>query len=235
MRGVAYAVLSYALALLTALAFALFVMLLPRGLASLSPVAALAVDGLLVVLLGLQHSLMARPTFKRLLAQYLPEALERSTYLLATVAVFWLLMAGWRFWPLTLWSVEGQGAVLMRGVQVAGVVLVIVATFQFDHGRFFGLKPAWERYRGLQPSVEGFRTPWLYRQLRHPMMTGFLMLLWAAPQMTADHLLLSAGLSLYIMIGLHYEERDLRRQLGADYLAYCRSVPAIVPRLWRRG
>ena len=235
MRGVAYAVLNYTLALLTALAFALFVMLLPRGLVSLNPAAALAVDGLLMLLLGLQHSLMARPAFKRWLAQYLPQALERSTYLLATVAVLWVLMAGWRFWPLMLWSVEGLGAVLMRGIQVAGVMLVIVATFQFDHGRFFGLRPAWERYRGLRPTPEGFRTPWLYRRVRHPMMTGFLLLLWAAPQMTADHLLLSAGLSLYIMIGLHYEEQDLRRQLGAEYLTYCQRVPAIVPRLWSRG
>ncbi len=235
MRGVAYAVLNYTLALLTALAFALFVMLLPRGLVSLNPAAALAVDGLLMLLLGLQHSLMARPAFKRWLAQYLPQALERSTYLLATVAVLWVLMAGWRFWPLTLWSVEGLGAALMRGIQVAGVMLVIVATFQFDHGRFFGLRPAWERYRGLRPTPEGFRTPWLYRRVRHPMMKGFLLLLWAAPQMTADHLLLSAGLSLYIMIGLHYEEQDLRRQLGAEYLTYCQRVPAIVPRLWSRG
>jgi len=235
MRGLAYAVLSYALSLLTALAFALFVMLLPRGMASLDPAVTLAVDGLLIVLLGLQHSMMARPAFKRMLAQYLPGALERSTYLLATVAVFWLLMAGWRFWPLTLWATDGVVASVLRGVQVAGVVLVVIATFQFDHARFFGLKPAWERYRGLQPATDGFHTPWLYRQVRHPMMTGFLLLLWAAPQMTADHLLLSTGLSLYIMIGLHYEERDLRRNLGADYLEYCRRVPAIIPRLWRIG
>lgn len=231
MGGVIYAGFAYTAGLLTALAFALFVLLMPRGTATLSPLAAVVADVALIVLLGLQHSLMARPAFKRWLTQYVAPPLERSTYLLATVAVFWLLMGHWRFWPLSLWSADGTLAVVLRSLQIAGVVIAVLATFQFDHFRFFGLKPAWESWRQKAVPESGFLTPWLYRQVRHPMMTGFLLLLWCAPQMTADHLLLSLGLSAYILIGVHYEERDLRRSFGATYEAYCRQVPSLLPRL----
>ncbi len=229
MAGVIYAGFAYSAALLTALAFALFVLLLPRGTATLAPLSAVLVDLALIVLLGVQHSVMARPGFKRWFTQYVAPSLERSTYLLATVAVFWLLMGHWRFWPLTLWSLDGVLALSLRAVQVVGVLMVVFATFQFDHFRFFGLKPAWEHWRQRAAPEDGFHTPWLYRQVRHPMMTGFLVLLWCVPQMTADHLLLSLGLTAYILIGVHYEERDLRRSFGATYEAYCQRVPALLP------
>lgn len=232
MLGVLYAGVCYGAALLVALAFALFVLLPPRGAAQASPAVALAIDAGLLVLFGVQHSLMARPRFKRWLASWHAPSLERSSYLLATVVVFAILMIGWQHWPRVLWSVDGAAVLLLHGVQVAGVLLVVVATFQFDHWQFFGLKPAWYRWREREPQSEAFHLPWLYRQVRHPMMSGFLLLFWCAPTMTADHLLLSLGMTAYILIGLYYEERDLRRTLGVAYEDYARRVPALIPRPW---
>ncbi len=194
---------------------------------------ALFVDLLLLALFGLQHSVMARRGFKRWWTRIVPPALERSTYLLATAVVLALLF---RFWlPVDApraWQVEQRaGVVLLWGLFGLGWLLVLASTFMIDHFELFGLQQVWARLTGRPAPESKFRTPLMYRFVRHPLYLGLLLGLWAGPEMSAGRLLLAAGFSVYIGVGIALEERDLVAQFGERYRRYRAEVGMLLP--WR--
>jgi protein-S-isoprenylcysteine O-methyltransferase Ste14 len=192
---------------------------------------ALLVNGGLLLVFAVQHSVMARAGFKRRLARVLPAAAERSTYVLATSLILFLVFGLWQPLPDTVWRVGVQPwAALIWVVYAAGWVIAVGATFMVDHLDFLGLRQArWPAGAGPYPPPS-FRERWLYAWVRHPMMTGLLIAFWVTPWMTAGHLFFAVAGTGYIAVGLRFEERDLHRQFGDTYGEYSRRVPALVPR-----
>lgn len=239
---VIYAVACYLFAVFTMLYGAGFMLniAVPRSI-DVGPGAPLAqallIDLGLIALFGLQHSLMARPAVKAFLGRFVPAPAERSTYLLATSIAFSLF---WFWRPLTapIWQVELPAArLLLIGMFWLGLALVLVSTYLIDHFALLGLRQAYDDVRGRTTPEATFRTPSLYRYSRHPMMVGMLITFWATPEMTAGHLLFALGMSVYVLIGIAFEERDLLRHFGARYAAYRAQVPMLIPlprRPWRR-
>jgi protein-S-isoprenylcysteine O-methyltransferase Ste14 len=201
------------------------------GMAASTPIA-LLVDIGLMLLFGLQHSVMARAGFKRVLTRVVPAGLERATYVLASAAALVLLMWQWRPIETPLWEVgDAKVATTLWVLNALGWVGVPAASFMIDHFDLVGLRQAFTRFRRLSLEHRGFVTPLLYRYIRHPMMSALLIGLWVTPRMTAGHLLLSAGMSVYVLIGVHFEERSLSREFGDDYTRYQAAVPRFVPAL----
>ncbi len=200
--------------------------------------AAILIDLGLWLVFGLQHSVMARHRAKRSLTRVLPRELERSTYVLATGLALGLLFWQWRALPATVWDIGAQPWVAASWtVYGTGWAIAIAATFMTDHAEFLGLRQAgW--FGGHPLPATSLTRRWLYSLVRHPMMAGLLLAFWATPVMTAGHLLFALAGSGYIAVGVHFEERDLRRRHGAAYSQYARQVPRIVPglpRSLRRG
>lgn len=190
----------------------------------------LFVDVLLLSLFGIQHSMMARPSFKRMWTTLIPSTAERSTFVLMTNLC---LVAMYIYWqPLTdsLWDVRGElvGDVLM-GVSVIGWALVLVSTFVIDHFALFGLKQAIYAFVGREMPATNFVVRGPYHLCRHPLMLGFLLAFWATPWMTVGHLVFASAMTLYIRIALHYEERDLSEAHGADYESYQQRTSMLLP------
>lgn len=191
---------------------------------------AIVVDLGLVFLFGLQHSFMARAGFKRALTRVVPVHLERATYVLASWLVLVLLMWQWRALPLPLWQVESPSlAAALWVVNAVGWLGVPATSVMIDHFDLFGLKPAFNGWRRATFQRKGFVTPLLYKYVRHPMMTSVLIGLWVTPHMTLGHLLLALGMSAYVVIGVHFEERSLVRELGQPYVDYQISTPKFLP------
>ncbi len=191
---------------------------------------ALAIDLGVVLLFGLQHSLMARASFKRALTRVVPEHLERATYVLASSVVLVVLMWQWRPLPTVLWNVHGTAlSASLWTVNVLGWLGVPASSFMIDHFDLFGLKRAFHGFRKASYERKGFVAPLFYKYVRHPMMTSLLVGLWATPHMTVGHLLLSVGMSAYIVVGVHFEERSLREELGVAYERYQASTPKFLP------
>jgi protein-S-isoprenylcysteine O-methyltransferase Ste14 len=206
----------------------------PRSLDAGPPadtLTAVAVDLLLVALFGLQHSVMARPAFKRWITQAVPAPVERSTFVLVASLVLLVMFWQWRPLPATVWHAEGGVALLLWGVFALGWGTVLLSTFLINHFDLFGLRQSWVHLRRQRLAPLEFRTTLLYRLVRHPIMLGFLLAFWATPHMTAGHLLFALAMTAYILVGVHYEERDLVRSLGRDYVDYRRRTPAFVPGL----
>jgi len=184
---------------------------------------ALWIDLALVTLFAMQHSLMARQGFKRWWTRVVPEPLERSAYVLFASLALLLLFWQWRPISAVLWNVESLPLViLLQGLALAGWILSGAASMLIDHASLFGLTAAKE---------VPFRTPGLYKYVRHPIYSGSLIAFWATPRMTAGHVLFAASMTAYIFVGMYFEERDLVRRFGASYERYQRAVPMIVP--WR--
>lgn len=192
------------------------------GVGPLGP--ALLVDLAVLALFGLQHSAMARRRFHAAWAARLPPELERSSYVLASALVLVLAFWLWRPIPLVVYELESSAArALVWTIFGGGWLLVLCAALSLGARELFGLSSA--------PREAQLRMPFLYRRVRHPLQTGFLLALWATPSLTFGHALFAAGLSAYIAIGLHFEERDLVRRFGSAYEEYRRRVPALLPRL----
>jgi protein-S-isoprenylcysteine O-methyltransferase Ste14 len=196
---------------------------------------ALAINLGLLTVFALQHSVMARPAFKRLWTRLVPEAVERSTYVLfsslALVAMFLL----WQPIGGVIWDAPaGLARGTIVGLYLAGWALLLYSTFLIDHFDLFGLRQVWNRWSGRSYEAPRFYTPSLYRIVRHPLYVGWLTIFWAAPTMTVAHLIFALATTAYILIAIQLEERDLVAAFGDTYVDYRRSTPMLIPRLWRR-
>lgn len=195
-----------------------------------SLVPALLINVGLMVLFGLPHSLMARQSFKRWWKRIIPPAAERSTYMLQSGLLVLLLIWQWR--PLTgvVWQVESRPATaLIWLVFWLGWLIALISTFLINHFELSGLQQVYMQLRGKTPAPVAFRTPLLYKVVRHPMQLGVLMAFWATPRMTIGHLVFAVGMTIYILIGLYFEERDLLRNFGQRYAEYQATTPKLVP------
>lgn len=196
--------------------------------------AALLVDVAALALFGIQHSLMARQGFKRWLRRWVPAALERPTYLLAMFVALAVLFWAWRPVPRIVWSIED--AVWTRIIWFlcgTGWLLMLGSSYLVDHYELMGLRQVWAHSRGSAFQSAGFREVGAYRYSRHPMMLGFLVAFWSVPVMTLGHLVFSMGMSLYIVVGVLLEERDLLAAHGEAYRKYRSRVARFLPMPWR--
>lgn len=191
---------------------------------------AVLVDVGLLLLFAVQHSVMARPGFKRWWTRYVPASVERSTYVVAASVCLAAVLAFW--WPITatLWHVSAQPwRALLVAVGMAGWGLVLTSTFLINHFDLFGLRQVFLRLRERQPAPDSFATPAFYRMVRHPLYLGFLVAFWVTPTMTGGHLLFAAATTGYILVAIQLEERDLVGTFGHQYREYRRRVPMLIP------
>lgn len=198
-------------------------------------VAAVVIDAALLALFAVQHSVMARATFKRWWTRIVPPSAERSTYVLAATVCLVVLLVVWR--PITddVWKVSAQPwRALLTALGLVGWAIVLLSTFLIDHSDLFGLRQVFARLRGRQLVEHKFATPFFYRAVRHPIYFGFLMAFWATPRMTLGHLLFAAMTTGYILLAVRFEERDLIRAFGEQYHDYRRRVPMLIPGLHGR-
>lgn len=192
---------------------------------------AIVVNMLLLGLFAVQHSVMARPAFKHRWTRIVPGPIERSTYVLLSSLVLLLLFWQWRTMPTVVWDVTwSAGRVGLWVLFWLGWATVLASTFMINHFDLFGLRQVLLAWRGKPYSDIDFRSPLLYRLVRHPIMVGFVVAFWATPTMTAGHLLFAAVTTAYILIALQLEERDLVAALGDQYREYRGRVPMLVPR-----
>lgn len=192
---------------------------------------ALIIDISLLAAFALQHSIMARPAFKRLWTRIVPEPMERSTYVLASSVLLGAVVFFWQPLGGVIWQVENTTAlVVLYSLFAIGWALVFVASFLINHFDLFGLRQVWLYFRGKPYSQLKFSTPWLYRYMRHPLYVGLLIGVWAAPTMTVAHLVFAVLCTGYIFIGARLEERDLEKALP-EYKQYKNQVPMFVPRI----
>jgi protein-S-isoprenylcysteine O-methyltransferase Ste14 len=193
--------------------------------------ASLIVDLALLTGFALQHSVMARPGFKRWWTRLIPEAAERSTYVLASSLALIALFAFWRPLGGTVWSVHQPAAVaVLYGLCAFGWLLVLVSTFLLDHFDLFGLRQVWMYLIGAPYRPVTFRTPGPYRLVRHPLYVGWFFAFWSTPTMTVTHFVFALATAGYILVAIQLEERDLIAHLGNDYRDYRKRVPMLIPR-----
>lgn len=234
-----YGVISYALFFVTFLYAIGFVgnLWVPRTIDSEPTLPfgmALLVDLGLLTLFAVQHSGMARPAFKRWLTRYIPEAAERSTYVLLSTAAMALMMVYWAPLGGVIWAVESQWASwTLNALYLGSWGLLLYATFLINHFDLFGLRQVWLAFRKQDNHQLKFVTPALYRIVRHPIYVAWLGIFWFTPVMTVTHVLLALGVTGYILVGIKLEERDLKRA-HPEYAQYMRKVPALIPAFGRR-
>ena len=190
-------------------------------------VPSLVIDAVLLSLFAIQHSVMARPAFKKAWTRIVPSVVERSTYVLLASLLIDLLFWQWRPLRATIWSVSNPAAVLiLQIIFFAGWAIVLISTFLINHFDLFGLRQVYlyHKYQNLE-----FRTRGFYRFVRHPLMTGFIIAFWATPNMTVGHLVFTIATTAYILIAIQIEERDLKSIHGEAYEDYRRKVSMLIP------
>jgi len=191
---------------------------------------ALVVNVLLLSLFAVQHSGMARRGFKKAWTAIVPEPIERSTYVLLSGLVLWLLCWQWR--PITdeIWRVDNPiGSTLLQAVYFLGWGIVLLSTFLIGHADLFGLKQVSDHWLGREATAPEFKTAALYKIVRHPMYLGLILAFWATPLMTLGHLLFAVVTTGYILIGIFLEERDLVTTFGESYETYRKRVSMLIP------
>jgi len=194
-------------------------------------VPSLLIDVLLLGVFAIQHSVMARPGFKAMWTKIVPRPIERSTFVLFASLALILLFWQWR--PLTgvVWAVQNSIAQgVLYGLFGLGWMIVLLGTFMINHFDLFGLRQVYLNLRQKPYADLGFRTPFFYRYLRHPIMLGFIIAFWTTPRMTVGHLLFAAATTAFILIAIQLEERDLVKYFGEQYREYRKSTPMLIPR-----
>ena len=231
-----YGVVSYVVCLGVLLYLAAFIgnLWVPRSMDStrVGPLwLALLIDTLLIAFFGVQHSVMARPSFKEWWTGFVPKPIERSTYVMFTNVALILLFAYWQPIGGTVWEVQNPtGRAALWTLYTLGWLTVLATTFLINHFDLFGLRQVWLHLRGRPYTQLRFATPGPYRVVRHPLYVGWLLTFWATPTMTAAHLLFAVATTVYILIAIQLEERDLVAAHGPSYAAYRERVPMLVPR-----
>ena len=233
--GFIYGVVCYIIFLLTFLYAIGFVgnLVVPKTIDAAPLVSfpqALAINVGLLGLFGIQHSVMARPAFKRWWTQFVPKPLERSTYVLMSSLCLIALFYFWQPLGITIWHVQNPiGQVILYSLFAFGWLLVLVSTFLINHFDLFGLRQAYLYLLGKEYTPLKFATPGPYKVVRHPLYVGWFFAFWATPTMTATHLLFALITAAYILVAIQLEERDLITVHGEDYVNYRRRVPMLVP------
>ena len=195
---------------------------------------AIIVNLVLMSLFAIQHSVMARRQFKEWWTQYVPKSVERSTYVLLASLALVLLFWQWRPMPEVIWQVTNpQIAMAIVALSFVGWLLVLTSTFLINHFELFGLHQVANNLTGRDMPAARFKTPVLYKVVRHPIYLGFIIAFWAAPTMTVGHLLFAAVTTAYIFVGIALEEHDMIEVFGDEYRRYRERVSMIVP--WRRS
>jgi len=229
-----YGIASYAVSLVSFLYGAGFIgnLWVPKSLDSPRDVeigTALLIDISLLAAFAVQHSVMARPAFKRWWTRIIPEPAERSTYVLVSSLALLALFYWWQPLGGEVWNVTGPaGVAILYGLYFAGWLLLFYVTFLINHFDLLGLRQVWLNLLGKPFTAVPFRTPWLYRQMRHPLYVGWLMIFWATPTMTLTHLLFAVMTTAYILVAIQFEERDLI-DAHPEYAEYRRRVPMLLP------
>jgi protein-S-isoprenylcysteine O-methyltransferase Ste14 len=199
---------------------------------SLSAPGAVLIDLALVAAFGLQHSMMARQGFKAAWTRIVPRPIERSCYVIFACLALVLIFAFWQPLPALAWDLRGSpGYWVVWGIFAAGWLLVFVSTYLIDHFELFGLSQAFRHWRSMPPAVPEFRQPLLYKLVRHPLYSGFIIAFWATPVMSYGHLLFAGAMSLYMLVAIALEERDLVALFGAEYEVYRKRVGKLFPRI----
>ncbi len=230
-----YGVFAYVMFLASFLYLIGFVgnMSVPKDLdsgASIGGWAGVVIDMLLIILFGVQHTVMARPSFKAWVTRFIPQAIERSTFVLVTSWILFLMFWAWQPFPKEVWNVSGTmlGNVLLA-VFFLGWVIVLYSSFLINHFDLFGLRQVVLYFQGKEYSQVHFKLSGLYKLVRHPLMLGMLIAFWATPVMTLGHLLFAVKFTLYIFIGVHFEERTLVALHGKVYRDYQSKTPMLIP------
>ena len=230
-----YGVVAYVTFLLTFLYAIGFVdnLLVPKsidGTPQVPLLQAILTNAALLMLFAVQHSGMARPAFKRWWTKYVPEPIERSTYVMFSNVVMACMMIFWQPMGGVVWSIETEWIqVTLIALSLLGFTTVVASTFMLNHFDLFGLRQVWLNFRGKPYTHLSFNTPFLYKYVRHPLYFGFLIAFWSTPLMTITHLLFAIATTGYILVAIQFEENDLIKHFGEKYVQYRRQVAMIIP------
>jgi protein-S-isoprenylcysteine O-methyltransferase Ste14 len=198
-----------------------------------SDVLALAVNIMLLLLWGVQHSMMARDWFKKAIETVVPHHIERSTYVLVSTITLAVVMMLWQPMSGEIWRIEeGTLQIIVWGLFALGWTITLISTFLTDHFDLFGLRHSWLHFVEKTYTDVQFTERWIYSWIRHPMMLGLLISFWAVPVMTMSHLVFSIGMSCYIFIGIHFEERAMIKAVGESYGHYQKRTSKIIPKIY---
>ncbi|MFT5717820.1 MAG: protein-S-isoprenylcysteine O-methyltransferase Ste14 [Oleiphilaceae bacterium] len=231
-----YSLFCYAVGVASLLYFIAFVndLYLPKTVNTLSEIPSVPVAILInlfaLSLFGLQHSIMARRTFKHWLTRFIHPSIERSSYVLGTTLAIGAMCWLWVPFGPFVWQVESEGMIiLIRSIALFGWGFLLLATFMLNHFELFGLSQTFNPMLGKKPPEKCFKTPGFYKLVRHPIQTGILIGMWAVPVSTLSHLFFAGGMTLYIFIGLYFEEKDLKGEFGDTYKDYMARVKRLIP------
>ncbi|MBI4115135.1 MAG: isoprenylcysteine carboxylmethyltransferase family protein [Candidatus Omnitrophica bacterium] len=188
------------------------------------------VNVLLIALFGIQHSVMARPTFKKWWTQFVPKPIERTTFVILTSLILILLYWKWQPIPNIIWNLDGTWlAPILWGFFWLGFLVVLLSSFTINHFDLFGLRQVWLYFRGRDYAMVPFKVTGFYKYVRNPLMLGFLIAMWVTPVMTVGHLIFALSFTIYIFIGIYFEERNIAEFLGEGYKVYRTQTSMILP------